>query len=66
MRFNQAIERRRARLGDGEGLIVESPISQDERVLNSNVSSGAQLKHNFSTPASTARLNPCPPSVRNV
>ncbi|XWS59211.1 hypothetical protein CRYUN_Cryun08bG0102000 [Craigia yunnanensis] len=62
----RAIERRRARLGDGEGLIVESPISQDERVLNSNSSSGAQLEHNFSTPASTARLNPCPPSVRNV
>ncbi|XP_022747497.1 protein POLYCHOME-like [Durio zibethinus] len=62
----RAIERRRARLGDGESLIVESPISQDERVLNSNVSSGTQLEHNFSTPASTSRLKPCPPSVRNV
>ncbi|XP_022742799.1 protein POLYCHOME [Durio zibethinus] len=62
----RAIERRRACLGEGEGPVNESPISQDERVLNSNVSSGAQLEHNFSTPASTARLKPCPLSVHNV
>ncbi|XWS56222.1 hypothetical protein CRYUN_Cryun09bG0067700 [Craigia yunnanensis] len=61
----RAIERR-APLGEAEGLVIESPISQHERVLNSNVSSGAQLEHSFSTPASTARLKPCPPSVRNV
>ncbi|XVE96047.1 hypothetical protein REPUB_Repub02eG0187500 [Reevesia pubescens] len=62
----RAIERRRARLGEGEGLTIESPISLDERAVNSNISSGAQLEHNFSTPASTARLKPCPPSVRTV
>ncbi|XWS66412.1 hypothetical protein CRYUN_Cryun05aG0197000 [Craigia yunnanensis] len=62
----RAIERRRVRLGEGEGLVIESPVYQDERVLNSNVSLGAQLEQNFSTPASTARLEPCPPSVHNV
>lgn len=69
----RAIERRRARLGEGEGLAIESPITNrdDERVLNnSNVSSSeAQPEHIFSTPAaSTARLKkPCPPpSVRTV
>ncbi|XVE61222.1 hypothetical protein DITRI_Ditri06bG0022000 [Diplodiscus trichospermus] len=62
----RAIERRRARLGDGEGRILESPVSQDERVLGSNVSSGAQLEHNFSTPASNAKLKPRPSSVCNV
>ncbi|KAA3472063.1 protein POLYCHOME-like [Gossypium australe] len=64
---NQAIERRRARLGDGEGQIVETPIlPHDETILGSNISSVAQLEHNFSTPASTTRLKPCPASVRNV
>ncbi|KAK6232257.1 hypothetical protein SCA6_002330, partial [Theobroma cacao] len=62
----RAIERRRARLGEGEGQMLESPTSQDERVLNSNLSSGVQLEHNFSTPASAARMKPCPQSVRNV
>ncbi|KAG4123509.1 hypothetical protein ERO13_D11G331100v2 [Gossypium hirsutum] len=63
----RAIERRRARLGDGEGQIVETPIlPHDETILGSNISSVAQLEHNFSTPASTTRLKPCPPSVRNV
>ncbi|XVE75678.1 hypothetical protein DITRI_Ditri12bG0112100 [Diplodiscus trichospermus] len=62
----RAIERSRVRLGGGEGQMIESPTSLSERFLNSNVSSGAPLEHNFSTPASTARLKPCPPSVRSV
>ncbi|XP_039017235.1 protein POLYCHOME-like [Hibiscus syriacus] len=55
----RAIERRRAR---SEGLT----IPEDEGGLSSNVSSGVQLEHNFSTPASTARLKPCPLSVPEV
>ncbi|XVF75852.1 hypothetical protein PTKIN_Ptkin13bG0220200 [Pterospermum kingtungense] len=63
----RAIERRRARLGEGEGLANESPVSQNERVLNNpNASSGAQLEHIVSTPASTARLKPSLPSAHKV
>ncbi|KAE8689996.1 ras-related protein RABA4d-like [Hibiscus syriacus] len=64
----RAIERRRARTGGREGIPIETPIIvEDEVDVNSNVPSGVQLEHNFSTPASTARLKkPCPPSVHNV
>ncbi|KAE8680589.1 CYP712 protein [Hibiscus syriacus] len=52
--------RRRAvsyRLGEREGLAIETPtIPEDEGDVNSNVSSGDQLEHNFSTPTPTARL----------
>ncbi|EOY25886.1 hypothetical protein QUC31_011828 [Theobroma cacao] len=62
----RAIQRRRARVGEGEGQILESPVLRDESVLNSNLSSATQLKHNFSAPATTARMKPCPLSVHNV
>ncbi|KAK8514676.1 hypothetical protein V6N13_103169 [Hibiscus sabdariffa] len=61
-----AIERRRSRLGDGEGLVVETPVPRNESILGSNISSVAPLEHNFSTPASTSRSKPCPPSIKRV
>ncbi|OMO70152.1 hypothetical protein COLO4_28742 [Corchorus olitorius] len=67
--ISRAIERRRARLGEreGDGLIPETPITQAERVVDSDVSSSAPLEHNFCTPAAaTTRRKPCPPSIRNV
>ncbi|GMI65723.1 UV-B-INSENSITIVE 4, POLYCHOME [Hibiscus trionum] len=62
----RAIERRRAGLGDGEGLLVETPVPRNETILGSNISSAAQLEHNFSTPASTSRLKPRPTSIKSV
>ncbi|KAL4376417.1 hypothetical protein GQ457_02G040630 [Hibiscus cannabinus] len=62
----RAIERRRSRLGDGEGLLVETPVPRNESILGSNISSVAPLEHNFATPASTSRSKPCPPSIKRV
>ncbi|KAE8725153.1 putative syntaxin-24-like [Hibiscus syriacus] len=61
-----AIERRRARLGDGENQVFETPSAPNESVLNSNISSVASLEHNFSTPASTVKLKPRPPPIQTV
>ncbi|XP_039044414.1 protein POLYCHOME-like, partial [Hibiscus syriacus] len=62
----RAIERTRARLGDGEGQIFENPRAPNESVLGSNISSVASLEHNLSTPASTVRLEPHPPPIQTV
>lgn len=67
--FHQAIERRRARLGEVEGPHMESPMSQDRRVVDSpEPLSGAQLEHNTSvlSPIPTFHEKHCPPSVGKV
>ncbi|KAK8589550.1 hypothetical protein V6N12_023944 [Hibiscus sabdariffa] len=60
----EATERRRTQLGDGEGLLIETLIPRNEIILGSNISSAAPLEHNFSTPTSTSRLKPYPPSIK--
>ncbi|KAL4353335.1 hypothetical protein GQ457_06G024880 [Hibiscus cannabinus] len=62
----RAIEKRRAQVGDGEGLLVGTPVPRNETIHGSNISSAAPLEHNFSTPASTSRLKPRPPSIKSV
>ncbi|KAE8671690.1 ras-related protein RABA4d-like [Hibiscus syriacus] len=62
----RAIERRRAGLGDGEGLLLETPVPSNETILGSNISSVAQLERNFSTPASTSRSKPRPPTIKSM
>ena len=65
----QAIERRRALLGDAEGLQIESPIPEGQRVLHPSVTqSGAQLKHDISmiSPNLGVGVMPRTPAVGKV
>ncbi|KAK8712097.1 hypothetical protein V6N13_147348 [Hibiscus sabdariffa] len=62
----RAIEKRRAQVGDGEGLLVGTPVPRNGTILGSNISSADPLEHSFSTPASTSRLKPRPPSIESV
>ncbi|KAA8517020.1 hypothetical protein F0562_017162 [Nyssa sinensis] len=65
----RAIERRRARLRESEGQEIESPIPQDQIVLDSSVpTTGAQLEHDISmfSPNPTIGMKPCPQSVGKV
>ena len=65
----QAIERRRALLGDAEGLQIESPIPEGQRVLHPSVTqSGAQLKHDISmiSPNLAVGVKPRTPAVGKV
>ncbi|XP_059668466.1 protein POLYCHOME-like [Cornus florida] len=66
----RAIERRRARLREIEGLEIESPIPQDQVALNDSTIStpGAQLEHNISmmSPSSTIRMKPGSKSIGKV
>ncbi|ESQ52940.1 hypothetical protein EUTSA_v10017150mg [Eutrema salsugineum] len=66
----RAIERRRARMGEGVGRDIETPTPQQLGVLDSLVPlSGAQLEHNYSmvTPGpSVGFKRPWPPSAAKV
>ncbi|KAK9290044.1 hypothetical protein L1049_008207 [Liquidambar formosana] len=65
----RAIERRRTRLADVEGQQIESPIPQDQSVLDFSVpNSGAQLEHDISmtSPNPSFVIKPRPPSVGKV
>ncbi|KZV36384.1 hypothetical protein F511_03825 [Dorcoceras hygrometricum] len=65
----RAIERRRAHRGEGEGLLTESPILQDQIVHDPSVStSGAQLEHDISmtSPHPTVGIKHCPPTIGKV
>ncbi|XP_031287164.1 protein POLYCHOME-like [Pistacia vera] len=63
----RAIERRRARLGEVEGLQMESPMSQDQRVVGSpKPLSGAQPEHNTTILSPTMHKKLCQPSVGKV
>ncbi|XP_009619294.1 protein POLYCHOME-like isoform X2 [Nicotiana tabacum] len=65
----RAIERRRARFGESEGQQLESPIPQNQTVLDpSESTSGAQLEHDnsFMTPHPTIRSRLYPKSVGKV
>ncbi|GMP86986.1 hypothetical protein CsSME_00039546 [Camellia sinensis var. sinensis] len=66
----RAIERRRASLRETEGLHIESPIPQDQNVLDPSVpTSSAQLEHDISmiSPNPTVRMKKSfPPSVGKV
>ncbi|XP_075637934.1 protein POLYCHOME-like [Castanea sativa] len=65
----RAIERRRALLGDAEGLQIESPIPEGQRVLDPSVTlSGAQLKHDISmiSPNLAVGVKPRTPAVGKV
>ncbi|KAL8494116.1 hypothetical protein ACS0TY_025052 [Phlomoides rotata] len=65
----KAFERRRGRLGEGEGLQTESPILQDRSVHNpSGSTSVAQLEQDFSmiSPHPTIELKRCPPTIGKV
>ncbi|CAN8318007.1 unnamed protein product [Cochlearia groenlandica] len=67
----RAIERRRARMGEGVGRDIETPTPQQLGVLDSLVPplSGAQLEHNYSmvTPGpSVGFKRPWPPSTAKV
>ncbi|KAJ0100133.1 hypothetical protein Patl1_21204 [Pistacia atlantica] len=62
----RAIERRGARLGAAEGLQMESPMSQDQRVVDSpEPLAGAQLEHNTSvlSPNPTFHKKHIPPKI---
>ncbi|KAJ0099293.1 hypothetical protein Patl1_21211 [Pistacia atlantica] len=61
-----AIERRGARLGAAEGLQMESPMSQDQRVVDTpEPLAGAQLEHNNSvlSPNPTFHKKHIPPKI---
>uniref|UniRef100_A0A1J3JMM7 Protein POLYCHOME n=1 Tax=Noccaea caerulescens TaxID=107243 RepID=A0A1J3JMM7_NOCCA len=66
----RAIERRRARMGEGVGRDIETPTPQQLGVLDTLVPlSGAQLEHNYSmvTPGpSVGFKRPWPPSAAKV
>ncbi|KAG6414102.1 hypothetical protein SASPL_126820 [Salvia splendens] len=65
----RAIERRRARREEGEGLETESPLLQDQIVHDPSVSTSfAQLEQDPSvtSPLSTAGIRCCPPTVGKV
>ncbi|XP_073157915.1 protein POLYCHOME-like [Henckelia pumila] len=65
----RAIERIRARRGEGEGLLTESPILQDQTVHDPSVSaSGAQLEHDISmaSPHPTIGIKHGPPTIGKV
>ncbi|ESR34733.1 protein POLYCHOME [Citrus sinensis] len=65
----RAIERRRAHLGEVEGLQMESPMSHSQRGNDSFVPlSGAPPEHNISmmTPTPTLSVKACPPSIGKV
>ncbi|XVF80860.1 hypothetical protein PTKIN_Ptkin15bG0109500 [Pterospermum kingtungense] len=61
-RISTATERRRANLVEGEGLVNESPISEDETIVGDSNVSAAQLEHFLSTLASTVRFKVIPSS----
>ncbi|KAL3841221.1 hypothetical protein ACJIZ3_025812 [Penstemon smallii] len=65
----RAIQRRRARLGESEGLQPESPMLQDRAAHNPSVStSGAPLEHDLSmiSPYPTIGKRRCPPTLGKV
>ncbi|XP_075475545.1 protein POLYCHOME-like [Primulina tabacum] len=65
----RAIEGRRLRRGESEGLLTESPIPQDQTVRVPSVStSGAQLEHDISmtSPHPTIGIKHCPPTIGKV
>ncbi|KAL3637282.1 negative regulation of ubiquitin-protein transferase [Castilleja foliolosa] len=64
----RAIERRRARRGESEGLQSESPILQDRIHDPSASTSAVQLEHDIfmTTPHPTTGLKRCPPSIGKV
>ena len=67
--YAQAIERRRARREEGEGLETESPLLQDQIVHDPSVSTSvAQLEQDPSvtSPLSKAGIRCCPPTVGKV
>ncbi|XP_059427922.1 protein POLYCHOME-like [Corylus avellana] len=63
----RAIERRRARLGDVEGLEIESPVPEGQRILDpSALVSGAQLEHDLSLISPRSAVKPRTPAVGKV
>ncbi|KAI3471558.1 hypothetical protein Pfo_028208 [Paulownia fortunei] len=65
----RAIERRRARWEEGEGLQTESPILQDRTVHYPSASTSvAQLEHDISmiSPHPTIGIRRCPPTIGKV
>lgn len=65
----RAIERRRARREEGEGLETERPILQDQTVRDPSVSTSvAQLEQDLSvtTPFPTIGIRRCPPTIGKV
>ncbi|XP_057783580.1 protein POLYCHOME-like [Salvia miltiorrhiza] len=65
----RAIERRRARREEGEGLETESPLLQDQIVHDPSVSTSvAQLEQDLSTtsPLPMAGIRHCPPTIGKV
>ncbi|XP_031280295.1 protein POLYCHOME-like [Pistacia vera] len=65
----RAIERKRARLRETEALQMESPMPQDQRVVDfPEPLSGAQLEHNNSvlSPNPTFHKKHCPPSINQA
>ncbi|KAK1370505.1 Uv-b-insensitive 4 [Heracleum sosnowskyi] len=65
----KAIERRRARLREVEGLQLSSPLPQGQSVYSPSVPViGAPLEHKFSmiSPSPTTRIRHCPPTIGKV
>ncbi|KAK1397728.1 Uv-b-insensitive 4 [Heracleum sosnowskyi] len=65
----KAIERRRARLREAEGLQLSSPLTQGQSVYSPSVPvSGAPLEHKFSmiSRSPTTRIRHCPPTIGKV
>ncbi|KAL1555288.1 uv-b-insensitive 4 [Salvia divinorum] len=66
----RAIDRRRARRDEGEGLETESPLLQDQIVHDPSVSTSvAQLEQedpSVTSPLATAGIRCCPPTVGKV
>lgn len=67
--FDQAIERKRARLRGDEGLQIETSSLQDQGFLDpSGSGSLAPLEqdNSIASPSTDVKIKPCPPSVGKV